>query len=252
MKLWDDLRYLFRKITGAKTADLRHVNIQQEMERTRENRPRRPGQRPWKDRQGGRGQGPRGQGARGEGSRGGFDRGAPRFQDRGRGRDQSSGSRDNRGERTGGGGYSRDRGRGRGGYNRGSGGPGGGSGSSRPWHDRQNHQVRRDRPASPSEARQAPEAPKGPREERKFLVGTVTHYFDKAQVAVIKVQKGAIQVNDLLSFEGSTGSFRQKITSLQIDHNPVKLARVGQDVGAQITQEVHEGDQVYRLEPARS
>lgn len=80
----------------------------------------------------------------------------------------------------------------------------------------------------------------------------MTHYFDKAQVAVIKLQKGSIQVNDLLSFEGAAGSFRQKITSLQIDHNPVKLARVGQDVGAQIEKEVHEGDQVYRVEPART
>ena len=87
-----------------------------------------------------------------------------------------------------------------------------------------------------------------PKEERKFLVGVITHFFPKVNAAVVKVQKGAIQVNDLLVIEGKATHFRQKVTSLQMDHQPVNLARVGEEVGIQVQQKVREGDQVYRVD----
>ena len=76
----------------------------------------------------------------------------------------------------------------------------------------------------------------------------MTQYFPKISVAVAKVQKGAIQVNDLLAFEGEKTKFQQKITSLQMDHKPVTLARVGSEVGIQVNEEVHAGNKVYRVD----
>ena len=79
-------------------------------------------------------------------------------------------------------------------------------------------------------------------------MGTVTHYFPKVQAAIVKVQKGAIQLNDLLFFEGATTNFRHKVTSLQKDHQAVTVGRVGEEVGVQVNQLVNEGDQVYRVD----
>lgn len=76
----------------------------------------------------------------------------------------------------------------------------------------------------------------------------MTNFLPNINVAIVKVQKGAIQVNDMLAFEGPQTKFRQKITSLQKDHEPVKLARVGQEIGMKVDQEVYEGDEVFRVD----
>ena len=87
-----------------------------------------------------------------------------------------------------------------------------------------------------------------PREERKFLVGTVTQYLANISVAIVKVQKGAVQTNDMLAFEGPQTKFRQKITSLEMNHQPVTVGRVGEEVGMKVQTPVAEGDQVFRVD----
>lgn len=127
-------------------------------------------------------------------------------------------------------------------------GGGGSGGSSRPQSSSS------DRPSRPSPAPQAAAptpAPSKPPEDKKYLVGIVTHFFPKVNAAVVKVQKGSLRVDDFIVVEGPSTNFRLKVTSLQMNRKPVTLARLGEEVGIEVPNPVNEGDIVYRLEQPR-
>lgn len=79
------------------------------------------------------------------------------------------------------------------------------------------------------------------------LVGTVTHYFPHVNAAAIKIEKREIRSGDQLYFKGHTTDFEQVVTSLQIDHKPVDLGALGDEVGVQVKARVRPGDHVYKL-----
>lgn len=82
--------------------------------------------------------------------------------------------------------------------------------------------------------------------ERK-LVGRVTHYYSRIGVAVIEMVSD-LRVGDQISIEGATTEIRQKVDSIEIEHEKVESARAGQMVGLKVTDKVREGDRVYRIE----
>jgi translation elongation factor EF-1alpha len=79
------------------------------------------------------------------------------------------------------------------------------------------------------------------------LVGVVTHYFGKAQVAAIKITEGELQVGDTVHFVGHTSDFTQKLDSIQIDRAPVQTATVGDEVGVRVVEHAREHDEVYKV-----
>jgi translation initiation factor IF-2 len=81
------------------------------------------------------------------------------------------------------------------------------------------------------------------------LIGTVTHYFGKAQVAGIKITEGELSVGDTIHILGHTSDFTQKIESMQIDRAPVESAKVGDEIGIRVAEHAREHDKVYRLLP---
>ena len=78
------------------------------------------------------------------------------------------------------------------------------------------------------------------------LVGTVTHYFPKPEVGVVKVS-AEINSGDVLHFRGHSTDFEQQLTSMQVDHAPVESAAAGSEVALKVTERVRHGDQVYRV-----
>lgn len=81
------------------------------------------------------------------------------------------------------------------------------------------------------------------------LIGHVSHYFGKAQVAGITITAGQLQVGDTVRIVGHSSDFTQKIESMQIDRVPVESAKVGDDIGIKVVQHAREHDQVYRVTP---
>ena len=77
-------------------------------------------------------------------------------------------------------------------------------------------------------------------------VGKVTHYFTKIGVAVIELI-GALKVGDKIRIKGATSDFKQKIASMQIEHEKIEKAEAGQSVGMKIKEHAREGDTVYRV-----
>ncbi len=77
------------------------------------------------------------------------------------------------------------------------------------------------------------------------LIGRVTHYFSKAQVAAIKVTEGQLRVGDTIHVVGHTSDFTQKVDSIQIEHASIESAKVGDEIGVRVVEHAREHDEVY-------
>lgn len=87
----------------------------------------------------------------------------------------------------------------------------------------------------------APTAPPGM--ER---IGVVTHYFNHLSVAILKLEKGALRVGDMIHIKGHTSDFAQPVESMEIDHVHVNEARPGQSFGVRVREHAREHDVVYK------
>lgn len=77
-------------------------------------------------------------------------------------------------------------------------------------------------------------------------VATVTHYFGKIGVAVLKL-KQVLQVGDKIHILGHTTDFEQVITSMEIEHKKVEAVKPGDDVALKVRAKVRGGDVVYKI-----
>jgi putative protease len=75
----------------------------------------------------------------------------------------------------------------------------------------------------------------------------VTHYFQHVDAAVVQIESGEIHVGDTLLFLGHTTDFRQRVDRIELDHQPIEVARAGQIVGVHVSERVREHDQVHKL-----
>jgi translation elongation factor EF-1alpha len=78
-------------------------------------------------------------------------------------------------------------------------------------------------------------------------VAKVTHYWAQIGVAGIKLYD-TLRVGDTIHISGSTTDFEQKVGSMEVEHEPVKVANKGQEVGLKVKERVREGDRVYKVE----
>jgi translation initiation factor IF-2 len=76
--------------------------------------------------------------------------------------------------------------------------------------------------------------------------GDITHYFDRIKVCVVKVTKGSILIGDKLTILGPKTKFVQKVWSMQIESEDVKVAKKGQLIGLKVDKIVAVGDKVYK------
>jgi hypothetical protein len=96
-------------------------------------------------------------------------------------------------------------------------------------------------PAKPAAPAAVPASSAG--EER---VGTVTHYFGHLSVAAVRMEAGSLRVGDMIHVVGRTSDFRQRVESMQVEHEPVVEVRTGQEFGLKVTEHAREHDIVYK------
>lgn len=84
---------------------------------------------------------------------------------------------------------------------------------------------------------------------KEKLIGKVTHFFDKISVAALKL-KAPLKSGDTIVFRNNAGEdiFEQKIDSIQIEHESVKKAKKGDEIGIKVGQKVHENNEAYLVE----
>jgi hypothetical protein len=105
------------------------------------------------------------------------------------------------------------------------------------------------RPDKPPTAASAPAPAPAPTvplpgEER---VGIVTHYFGDISVAAVRMESGSLRVGDTIHIRGHTSDFKQRVDSIQLDHQPVSDAAAGQEIGLRVSQHSREHDIVYKV-----
>ena len=77
-------------------------------------------------------------------------------------------------------------------------------------------------------------------------VGEITHYFDRIKVCVVKINQGSILIGDKLTIVGEKSKLVQKVWSMQIESQDVKVAKKGQLIGLKIDKPATVGDIVYK------
>lgn len=78
-------------------------------------------------------------------------------------------------------------------------------------------------------------------------VGVVTHYFGHLSVAAVRLESGSLRVGDTVRVLGHTSDFRQRVDSIQVEHQPVSEASAGQEIGLRVTEHAREHDAVYKV-----
>ena len=81
----------------------------------------------------------------------------------------------------------------------------------------------------------------------KKPIGEVIHFFNKINVAVIKLDE-ELNVGDTISIEGATTNIQQKVESMQVEHNNLEKAEKGMEVGMKVKDAVRKGDKVFKVE----
>lgn len=77
-------------------------------------------------------------------------------------------------------------------------------------------------------------------------IGVVTHYYDKIGVGIVRLD-GTLGVGDNIKIVGKNGEFTQAVSSMQIEHQSLKSAKKGDEVGIKLDNAVKEKDQVFKV-----
>ena len=85
--------------------------------------------------------------------------------------------------------------------------------------------------------------PKGAGDE----LGRVVAFFRIPVVAVIKLTKGGVKVGDQIWLHGHTTDLKVKVASMQINHQPIKAAKKGDEFGLKVASRCRIGDHVYQI-----
>ncbi|TRZ93518.1 translation elongation factor-like protein [bacterium] len=81
---------------------------------------------------------------------------------------------------------------------------------------------------------------------KENIIGLITHYFPKVQAAVVKL-KAPLILGDTIRVKGHTTNFTQQITSMQVDHVSVDMAKKGQEIGLLVNSRVRQHDIVCKV-----
>lgn len=79
-------------------------------------------------------------------------------------------------------------------------------------------------------------------------IGTVSHYFDKLQVAVIRLTKSDLKIGDRVKLVEKSGQeFTQEVNSMQIEHAQIDIAKAGDEFGLKTEKKVKDKTEVVKL-----
>jgi len=78
-------------------------------------------------------------------------------------------------------------------------------------------------------------------------IGTVTHYYNHLHVAGVTITDGELHNGDTIRVKGHTSDFEQKVESMQIDQEPVEVAKPGDQIGLYVNEHAREHDTVYMV-----
>lgn len=78
-------------------------------------------------------------------------------------------------------------------------------------------------------------------------IGTVTHYYGGPGVAVVKLESGELALGDTVHFRGHTTDFTEQVTSMEVNHQKIERAKVGDEVAIKVSSRVRQHDKVFKV-----
>jgi len=78
------------------------------------------------------------------------------------------------------------------------------------------------------------------------LVGKITHYYGKINVAIVELS-APLKIGDKIHLKGHETDFEQTVSSMQIEHQNVEIAKKGEVIGLKVDQKIREGDEIYLI-----
>jgi len=79
------------------------------------------------------------------------------------------------------------------------------------------------------------------------FMGEITHFFSNAKAAVLTISAGELKLGDRIRIVGHTTDFEQEVASLQIDRQPIQVAKKGDEIGLAVKARVRQKDKVYKI-----
>lgn len=80
--------------------------------------------------------------------------------------------------------------------------------------------------------------------EMEKHVGIVEGYDPEGRAASVRIEDGALKEGDAIHFRGPRTELEERIHRMELDHEPVSMARAGQQVGIEVPLPVEEGAEV--------
>jgi putative protease len=77
-------------------------------------------------------------------------------------------------------------------------------------------------------------------------IGIVEHFFTNINVAAIKITEGELKIGDTIHIVGATTDITHVIDRMEINRNPVQIAKKGDAIGIKVTGKVRNNDIVYK------
>jgi translation elongation factor EF-1alpha len=74
-------------------------------------------------------------------------------------------------------------------------------------------------------------------------IGTVIHFYDKIQVAILKLT-ASLKTGDQIKFKHNEDEFSQTVASMELMHKKIDKAKKGDEVGIKVDRPVKEKTQV--------
>lgn len=78
-------------------------------------------------------------------------------------------------------------------------------------------------------------------------IGTVTHWYDRIGVAVVKLN-GKLAKGDKIKVKKGDSEFEEIVSSIQLDHADVSSAKKGDDAAIKLSQHAREGAGVFLVD----
>jgi len=78
-------------------------------------------------------------------------------------------------------------------------------------------------------------------------IGIVEHFFTNLSVAAIKITEGELKVGDTIHIVGATTDITHFIDRMEINRNPVQIAKKGDAIGIKVNGRVRNNDIVYKI-----
>lgn len=72
------------------------------------------------------------------------------------------------------------------------------------------------------------------------VIGKVTHYYDRIGVAVVEL-KAPLKMGQRICLKHGGKQFKQKVASMQVNHQPLTIAKRGQEIGLKVDKIAAEG-----------